>query len=353
MQTLLGSSEQILTTVAWIATAMVVLALVLAVFAFIERGLIRKQLHKTNRLKGTWGDPVWRYLFGKAPSSVVWSLVADEDVLEFVAYLFPLVRRVDGEDRDRLAGLVQPFLGPVRRELRRRSPGRRAMAAEALGYFGEPEDLSRLLAALDDRSPLVAMVSARALTEWSGGWEHARTILDSLERFANWDATFLATLVSELGPRAVPEFRRRFTSPSAPPRIRQVAAIALKILHDPGSADAAVEVLETTTDLDLRAASLRMLGQVGSDRHVGSVAPYLESRQFALRIAAVDAFSRLSSRQDLKRLGQLVREDPSQWVAIHAARGLRDAGELRLLEKLATSKHPRSTVALQAIMEQG
>lgn len=353
MNALLNTSDDLLGLVAWLAAGMVLLALFLAVFAFVERALIRERTRKINRLKGAWGDPVWRYLFGKAPSSTVWALVPEDDVLEFVAYLFPLVRRVDGEARQRLAGLVRPFLDPVRSELARRSPGRRAMAAEALGYFGEPEDLDRLLTALDDRSPLVAMVAARALTEWHGGWENARTILDSLERFQDWDTTFLATLVAELGPRAVPEFRRKFTSPAAPPGIRRVAAVALKILNDPGSADDAAEVLNTSTDRDLRAASMRMLGQVGNDRHVDSVEPYLDSKDFVLRVAAVDAFSRLSSRDELKRLARMVREDPSQWVAIHAARGLRDAGEVQILEELAISNHPRRTVALQAIMEQG
>ena len=353
MTALIGNPDSVLAAVAWLAGAMIFLALGLAGFAFFERWLIQRRLREVNRLKASWADPVWRSLFGQAPSSAVWALVQEDDVLDFVSYLFPLVRRLDGVERERLADLAHPFLERVRAELPRRSAGRRAMAVEALGHFGTPEDLPHLLRALDDRSPLVAMVAARALAERPGAWENARVILDSLRRFAAWDANFLATLVAQLGPEATPELRRTFEDVDAPSRIREVAALALRMLNDPAAADSALRVLDTSTERDLRAAALRALGQVGSVRHVDRVAEHLAHEDFVLRVAAVDAFARLSARETLTRLDTIVREDPSQWVAIHAARGLRDAGEVRLLEELALSNHPRSAVAMQAIMEGG
>ncbi len=349
----LFSADRVLDVVAWAAIGMMSLALVLAVAAFWERTVIRARQRTANELKARWADPVWRVLFGRAPLKTVWSLVDDRHVLDFVAYLFPLIRRVDGSERLKLAEMVRPYLPRVRSELRRRSAGRRAMAVEALGYFGDPEDVPRLLAALDDRSPLVSMVAVRALAERQGSWENAATILHSLDRFGSWDPGFLATLLVELGPEACPALRQAFANPSTPLGIRIVTAIALKMLNDVEAADKAAEVLAVSADRDLRAAALRLLGQVGNERHVEVVADHLSSGDFVLRVAAVDAFATVSPKDDLHRLRNMVLDDSSQWVSIHAARGLRQAGQVRVLEEMAASGHPRRAVALQALMEGG
>jgi hypothetical protein len=46
-------------------------------------------------------------------------------------------------------------------------------------------------------------------------------------------------------------------------------------------------------------------------------------------------------------------EDDSKWVALHAARALRDAGEVESLYELAESERARATLALQVLSEKG
>ena len=44
-------------------------------------------------------------------------------------------------------------------------------------------------------------------------------------------------------------------------------------------------------------------------------------------------------------------EDASPWVAMHAARALVDAGDVRSLEEIVARRHTRASLAIQVLSE--
>jgi HEAT repeat protein len=129
-----------------------------------------------------------------------------------------------------------------------------------------------------------------------------------------------------------------------------VAATALMYLRDLPSADTAARLLAESSDRELRAAVLRLLGRVGGAAHRDAVRPLLAANDTVLRAAAAAALGIIGDRDDLERL-QTVCEDDSRWVALHAARALRDAGETETLQRLASSGRARATLAMQVLSE--
>jgi hypothetical protein len=45
-------------------------------------------------------------------------------------------------------------------------------------------------------------------------------------------------------------------------------------------------------------------------------------------------------------------DDPSPWAAMHAARGVREAGGERILAEIAESSHPNAELARQILFEE-
>ena len=102
-------------------------------------------------------------------------------------------------------------------------------------------------------------------------------------------------------------------------------------------------MLGSTEDMELRAASLRLLASVGTAEHLPTVRKWLgPDEPLPVRLAAIRALGRFGGREDLPPLEKTAREDPSPWVAIAAARALKEGGGAASLEAIAGSEHPRS-----------
>ena len=108
--------------------------------------------------------------------------------------------------------------------------------------------------------------------------------------------------------------------------------------------------MATATDRELLTACLRLLGRVGRAEHRATVRQLIESPDFVVRAAAASALGTIGTPDDMTRL-QALCEDESRWVAIHAARALRDAGQLDALQQLASTGRNRATLALQVLSE--
>jgi len=232
-------------------------------------------------------------------------------------------------------------------QLGSRSAEVRARAVQTLSLLGADAHRAEVRRALDDPSPLVAMVAARALARGRDP-DHAAAILLHLERFDEWSPRFLAAMLASMGPDAAAPLCDTLADPSRSASARAVAADALRALHDLPAADVAAAVLGTSTDREIVAACLRLLAALGRPAHLPRIRPLLTSPDAVVRAAAIRALAGVGSADEREWLRSAL-EDPSPWVALEAAEGLLESGGGDILHALAASDHPRAVLARQVL----
>ncbi len=299
---------------------------------------------------GRWQYELQEVLYGdKAPESLS-GTVDDDNRVEFLNFLLEYVRRLEGEEQDIIRRLAEPHLDKITEYLDHPVEARRARAVQTLGELGLPTFAEHVIAALDDSSPDVAMVAASTLSAADDGG-YADPVLAHLDRFAHWRLDFLAAMLASMGPEAAPSLRWALADAEVTPNTRAVAADALALLGDAPAADLAHEVLVHTEKVELRAAALRLLAAVGRGEHVDAVREAVVDDALPVRLHAVRALGGIGAEEDRDLLEDAAMSDPSPWVAIAAARGLKEAGGAAALERLAGSRHPRAALGLQVISE--
>jgi HEAT repeat protein len=157
-------------------------------------------------------------------------------------------------------------------------------------------------------------------------------------------------MLSEGGASMVDHLRKALGSSDAPARTRGVAADALRLLRDPASADEAAAVLERGTDREVAAACLRLLEVLGTANHAPTVRRFVHDDDFVLRALAVTALGALGTGDDDARLLDEALDDPSPWVALHAARALHNADRLDILRRAAASRRPGADAAGEILL---
>lgn len=298
-----------------------------------------------------WEQRILEILDGDTPAGDVFRELAPAEVPFLVGFLARFVRRVTGPERQRLIELAHPLLPSVRAGLRSRSPETRASAVDTLGLLSGPEDTETLVAALDDPSPLVAMVAARAIAR-EGTGRHRVAMVAHLHRFQEWRPSYLAAMLAAFGPAIAPELRAAVADRARPLRVRTVACDALARLNDADSASTASAMLEHETDPELLAAALRLLARVGHPTHLPAIRALCRSPDEPVRLAAVRALAALGDARDVELLVESLR-DPSRWVAEHAARGLAAGAGRITLASYALGDGPESLIATEALQEPG
>lgn len=326
-----------------------VLVLILAVSVVLLRIRNLRTATRWRGLEEKWQPAVLAALDGSGKIADVWKLIEAGEEESFLEYLLRFNSRLKGDERLVVHDLARPYMDRAMPYTRHRDIGRRAQAVRLLAELGLPEHADTITAALDDPSPLVMMVAVRGLMrpEYS---QFAGAVLARLHRFTSWSPKFLASLLASVGTDAAPTIRSTLTDPSVAGGVRAIAASALAELGDIESADAAADVLGTTDDVELSAACLRVLARTGRPEHAHLVRGYLDHPDFVLRASAAQALGTVGDVEDNARLLRAV-EDESRWVAIHAARALRAAGDTSSLNQLAGSRHARASVALQVLTE--
>jgi len=288
-------------------------------------------------------------LAGEGTLEDIWRLVRKKESFFFVDYLMRFVQRLLGEDVEIVKRLAEPYLPAVVKLLKNGDPLQRARAARILSMLGLKRYSVVVEEALDDSSPLVAMIAARALAR-QGHPQYVAAILDRLHRFANWSQSYLAAMLVNVGPKAAAILRETLIDPVKDERVRTVAADALRELNDLDAGDLATSVLRTESGRDLVAASLRLIGEVGRPEHLKDVRPLCKSDDFVVRAQAFKVLGAIGGVADLAILRQGM-DDESPWTAIQAAWGLKEAGGEHILHELAASSHPRSELAQQVLAE--
>lgn len=301
------------------------------------------------RMEARWEPLILDLLTGELSAEEVKKQVRKQEALYFLDYLQRFALRLRGTEAAIITQLAAAYLPLLAERAKDADPPRRARAIRTLSVLGLEPYAETVRAALDDPSPLVAMIAARALARKDNP-EYAEAILDRLHRFEDWSQNLLVSMLTSMGPNVTPALRRTLDDRDKIPRVRAVAADALRDLNDLAVGDEAAQVLETETDRDLLAATLRLLGVVGRPEHLDPVRRLCRSDDFVVRANAFGALGRLGSNEDLSLLRSGI-DDDSQWVALQAARGLREAGGEQLLEELMTAGRSRSTLAREILAE--
>jgi hypothetical protein len=346
----LAAQERVLLLLIVAIGALFLVTALLGVITLLLRLKNVRTAAKWERLEARWEPRILQVLAGEVPPRAMWELVGRDEELYFVDLVLRYARRVRGADRAVLRELAAPYLPAVVRRARGADAERRARAVQTLGELGLPTFADVVVAAMDDRSPLVAMIAARALAKKETP-QYADAVLVRLHRFTSWRPSFLASMLSSMGPEVAPALRRALANRGADPGVRAIAATALRHLHDLEAAAVAARGLETEQQRDLLASCLRLLGTVGGPAHLPLIRRLLESPDFVVRATAAAALGSLGEASDMARLRQLAVDDDSHWVAINAARALREAGDVEVLRKLAGSSHRRASVAVQVLAE--
>jgi hypothetical protein len=337
-------------------------ALTGAVFALFGATLIFAGYALVLRVGNERRDRLWKALTADWEQAVLDSildpdaipaahaLVVPEHQLQFVQFVLEYSRRVRGEELRTLRRLAAPFLGEISARAGHRRAVVRARAVQTLGTLGLPEYADEVLRALEDDDALVSMVAARALAR-ADLPQFSSAVLGNLDRFEGWDRRFLASMLASMGAHASEELRRGLADPGRPLWLRTVFSEALHLQLDPEAADIAAAALVDATDRDFVAALLRLLGAVGRPAHLEAVRPFARSDDFAVRGHALRTIGVLGGAEEVPGLVMKMR-DGSRWVALHAARGAREAGGRAELEAIAASEGPLAAVAGQVLFEE-
>lgn len=344
-----GLGERLLLFLAIGIGVLLLFAIAFALSVILLRLKNQRIAARWSRLEHKWDETILMVLEGERDLAAFRDLVASDEELYCVNYIMRYARWLRGVERERAIALAQPYLHHVVPRAHGRDPQRRARAVQTLGELGLAAHAEIVIAALDDASPLVAMVAARALARKEHP-QHLGPVLAHLHRFTTWSPNFLASLLAAVGPDAAPALREVLSDRSRTPAVRAVVATALAYIYDYEAADVAASVLQDQQDKELITACLRLMGRVGREEHLDQVRHFIEAEDFAVRAAAASALGSLGRVEDLARLRSAC-EDDSRWVALHAARALRDAGDLESLQQLAASGRARATLALQVLSE--
>ncbi|HUH11962.1 MAG TPA: HEAT repeat domain-containing protein [Longimicrobiales bacterium] len=299
------------------------------------------------RLEAAWEPLILDVLVGERPPAALHAAVRASERLNFVDYLVRFARRFRGEERALLSGLARPYLHLVEPRVRHADAEIRARAVQTLATLRLEEHEGVVVAALDDRSHLVAMTAMRMLASK----EHPRyapQVLARLERFDALSRRFLAAMLAAMGPSAAPALRATLGDRDRGERVRTTAALALALLADPQAGDAAADVVAAGAGPDLVASALRLLARVGTGAHADVVRAAAESPEEVPRAQAMATLARIGDASDLPRLRKAL-DDPDPWVAVRAAYALEELGGCELLRGLAVTDHPRALLAREVL----
>lgn len=330
-------------------SVMILLALALA-FALLALWL-RWQHNRHERLwhdlHALWDADILNVLSGDMKPVEFRKLIKPEHELNFVRFLSHYGWRLRGSDLDVLKELVQHYMPHVARQLQHKDAGVRAWAVNVISLFGMPDYEFEVFKALEDDSAIVVMFAGSTLLAQKRA-HYITPVLEHLQRFEKWNVNSVASLLSGMGPDAVPILENIYLNPNRGKRMRVVAALALANFADYAVANAAAAQLPGMTDVDLAAATLRLLASVGQPQHLPFVKELCTAPAEVLRINAMRTLRALCTQDERDFLMRML-DDPSPWVARQAIGALKDLGATDLLGQLVRTNHPRAVLALQAL----
>lgn len=344
--------DSALVVLSLIIAGLLVIAFLFSAYAVILRLRNARRGRLQARLQERWETPILAAIADPARVSDVHPLVPRRYRMHFVQFVLDYARRVRGLERQTLRSLVEPYLEGIARRVDHPRAEVRTRAVQTLGMLGLPKYEREVLAGLDDPSPLVSMVAARYLARPEFP-QYGPALMEHLDRFEGWNRSFLASMLATMGPEVAPVLRDGLTDRQQASWLRAVYAEALQMQKDARAADPAVEALQELDgrERDLTASILRLLAAVGRPEHVDAVRPLCHSDDEIIRAQALHALGSLGDESELPLLFAGM-EDVSPWAALHAARGVREAGGAEMLQEIAGQGGELSRLVGQVLFEE-
>lgn len=336
----------------WLIAAIIGLFLFGVAFAATATALhlLRKRRQeRETALEARWTAALHDVLAGDSAPESLWALVDTTERRHFVAHLVEYAARVRGEELDLLRTLAEPMLGDIAADLPHASPARRAFDIRALATLGMPQYTPQVLAALKDRSQLVAATAVQALCQKEYA-AHAPTVIVSLPRFTTWSSRFLGLLLARFGVESAEPLRHLLADDSAAPALRVAAAHALWRMGDVAAVEPAATILERVEDEGLLVACLRILERVGDARHADVARRQLHHASGNVRGSAVAALAAIGAPSDDGSFREALA-DPSPWVALRAASGLARTNRSSLQMAAVEDDDQARSVAREALAD--
>ncbi|NNG17221.1 MAG: hypothetical protein HKM89_12145 [Gemmatimonadales bacterium] len=299
------------------------------------------------RLEGVWEPMIMSVLTGEVAEGNLLARVHPRDARYFVEFLLRYGRQLKGVERDTVLSLAAPYLERIADDLSHRRPEIRARSLQTLGELSVEEYSEHFQRALEDQSPLVAMNAAQALA-----LEHdpayAEKVLRVLDRFQHWSTGYLAAMLANMGPESAPRLRAALADTTRSPQIRAAVARTLTSLRDVASAAVASQVLRSEDHIDVIIPVLGLIEKVGDRDQLPVVRQLLRSPDHAVRARAVSTLANIGTSEDGAHI-RAALDDESNWVVLHAARGLKETGRMDLLAEVAESESPGAIAAQEML----
>ncbi|NJD11125.1 MAG: hypothetical protein FIB01_12075 [Gemmatimonadetes bacterium] len=219
--------------------------------------------------------------------------------------------------------MATPYLYLMTARVREGDVWQRARAVRTLAELAGPEHTGAIVDALDDPAEHVAQTAARAYARLGLGPIEA--LLQRLDRYQPWDRRLLRQTLASVGPDGAPALLRTLQDVTAPTHIRVICADALTTLNSESSNGAALQILREETDLELRAAGLRLLRGEVTEEQREAVRALQQSPDPVLQGQAVACLARIGDERDMIHL-EAALDHTSPWVRFNAARGLKQRG---------------------------
>jgi HEAT repeat protein len=236
--------------------------------------------------------------------------------------MLAMLPKVRGDAHDRLLAILRAR-GTQRRALakvRSRRAFVRGEGAFALGALRSSDGVDSLIALLDDRSPLVQRVAARALGQ-IGDARATEPLLALVNRDPSLNRDLVVAL-REIGPACAPDLRAAVFAAHVrhrgEDRTGPLAATVLGMIQDVGASATLAEAVRRGP-LALRLAAARALGNLDSPLGLAPLNAALRSPSNQVRVAAATSLGRLGSDTAIPALLDAVRVGDSATARAAAA----------------------------------
>jgi hypothetical protein len=305
--------------VAVTALMFLVMLAFLAAAARLRRANLRKA-ERWDHLEADWGEAIETIADGRIRAEELHAAIQPSERMVFLDFLYKSAVREERPVRRQLCrSLALPYRRALEERLRTGDAWQRARAIRTLAELAGEDAAGTVIGALDDPSPHVALTAARAYAQIGAGTVHP--LLDRIERYGDWDRRLLRSLLASFGGGAAPALRARLEDPVTPSGVRAVCAEALAAMGQTIGRDTAVALLAGETDIDLLAATLRLLRPPASVAERQAVRALCASENVVVRGQAVACLARIGEDEDLLAVEQALA-DESPWVTLSATRGL-------------------------------
>lgn len=319
--------------------------------------LMTLRLHRKNQQtakKWTEMEQRWQPLLMRAIGGEAWPEEVQKNIYPgegfyFIDYLMRHAEKLSGESRKQATRLAAPYLPQLIKRIKKGDAEQRARAILTLSILAPEDHQSRMVEALEDPSPLVATMAARALAE-NGAIEYLKPILEKMPRFRSWSQNYLVSMLVSLGKAQPEQLREALVLSHQPNWVKTVIIKALTEINDWNTLPLAVQFLQEDAHREVQAASLQFLARIGHNGLLDLIRKKCHHEDFVIRLNAVKALANLGSEKDRELMLQLLH-DPSQWIAYQAALALKSTHNLDDLLQIALSTHPRSELAKEVLYD--